>query len=172
LGKGKEKSFDANSANFRELFGKVDGDKTEDGGWGAPGNSHRVMDCAGKSVSGDSAFARAREPRAFADRCPHESGVALRFPPQSMTVRAMTTNPASPVVSWTAPAKCQRSDLSEFRPHARGQRTFEDRRPHESGVALRFPPQSMTFRAMTTSLASSDASWTALAAVVQSGTDL
>jgi len=29
-------------------------------------------------------------------------------------------------------------------------RTFEDRRPHESGVAQRFPPQSMTPRAMTT----------------------
>jgi hypothetical protein len=36
--------------------------------------------------SGDGAFARTREPRAFECHHPHESGVALRFPPQSMTL--------------------------------------------------------------------------------------
>jgi len=61
------------------------------------------MDCAGKR-SGDGAFARTREPRAFEHRRPHESGVALRFPPQSMTVRAIPTRPASPFAQWTAPA--------------------------------------------------------------------
>jgi len=44
-----------------------------------------------QSASGDGAFARTREPRAFENHCPHESGVALRFPPQSMTPRAMAT---------------------------------------------------------------------------------
>jgi hypothetical protein len=38
--------------------------------------------------SGDGAFARTRGPRAFEDRCPHESSVALCFPPHSMTLRA------------------------------------------------------------------------------------
>jgi hypothetical protein len=41
----------------------------------------------------------------FVDRRPHESGVALRFPPQSMTSRAITNRMAIPFASWTAPAK-------------------------------------------------------------------
>jgi len=37
--------------------------------------------------SGDTAFARAMRYRANQNLCPHESGVALRFPPQSKTSR-------------------------------------------------------------------------------------
>jgi len=57
-----------------------------------------------QSASGDGAFARTGEPQVLEDRRPHESGVALCFPPQSMTFRAISTRPASAFASWTATA--------------------------------------------------------------------
>jgi hypothetical protein len=44
--------------------------------------------------------------------------------------------------SWSAVA--ERSGDTAFA-RANAKRTDESFRPHESGVALRFPPQSMTF---------------------------
>ena len=66
--------------------------------------------------------------------------------PHSTSPRAIRTRLVVPFASWTAPAK--RSDDGAFA-RTRDPRTFERRRPPESGVALRFPPQSMTPRAMT-----------------------
>jgi len=60
------------------------------------------------------------------------------------TLRAIPARPAFQFASWTAPAK-RSVDGAFARPQE--PRAFEDRRPHESGVALRFPPQSMTPRA-------------------------
>jgi hypothetical protein len=123
------------------------------------------------------AIARTREPRIFEDRCPRESGVALRFPPQSMTLPAIAMRLAIPFASWTAPAERQRRPSSAglrraggafARPHE--PRVFEDRCPHESGVALRFPPQSMTVCAMAPRLAISVASCSAPAATALSRT--
>jgi hypothetical protein len=50
----------------------------------------RNNDASGKPFRGGGAFARARGPRTFECRRPPESGVALRFPPQSKTPRART----------------------------------------------------------------------------------
>jgi hypothetical protein len=37
--------------------------------------------------NGDGAFARTERAQTISNRCPHESGVALRFPPQSKMLR-------------------------------------------------------------------------------------
>ena len=120
------------------------------------------MDCAGKAQ-------RRRRFRtwhdgdwlvAVADRCvtfaPCESGVALRLPPQSMMPPRLPNLTRTPHVSWTAPAAC-RVEASR-RPERSGDGAFGRSEGRdglaavrnryvsfatcESGVALRFPPQS------------------------------
>jgi hypothetical protein len=76
--------------------------------------------------------------RAAADPAPR------RTQPRSGTPRAITTRPAIPFASWTAPAK--RSGDGAFA-RTRGPRTFANRRPHESRVAPRFPPSCIAIPA-------------------------
>jgi hypothetical protein len=63
------------------------------------------------------------------DTC--ESGVALRFPPQSKTFGEAATCLAIPVASWSAPA--ERSGDGAF-VRTKTKRTCKHPRPHESGA--------------------------------------
>jgi hypothetical protein len=105
--------------------------------------------------SGDGAFARTRQPRAFERRRPHESGVALpaavhdapRNPDApGNPIRVMDCAGRAPAATALSPARASRELLSVVA---------------RTKAAWRFPPQPMTPRAIPTRLATPFASWTA-----------
>jgi hypothetical protein len=76
------------------------------------------------------------------ERCPGLSCICAFSAPQSRRFARFDNHPVKRTASWTAVA--ERSGDTAFA-RKKISRTHHHHRAHESGVALRFPPQSKTY---------------------------
>jgi hypothetical protein len=128
-------------------------------GAGKPGVNHSgTFWSAPAERSGDGALVRTGRERTKETLRPGESGVAPRFPPQSKIAGAGEPGVNHSGTFWSAPA--ERSGDGALVRTGR-ERTLETLRPGESGVALRFPPQSKIAGAEKADVNYSGAFWRA-----------